>query len=110
MRARLASGGKTTLVATARADRVSLPVALSLARTLGKDDQRVIVVDVNDTDESSRQARFGLRTLLSGRARFAHVIQRDKAPTVHLICADRGPLVTGLAESDRFRLVLEALV
>ncbi|MCB1491680.1 MAG: hypothetical protein KDJ77_07760 [Rhodobiaceae bacterium] len=102
-------GRKHTLVAAPRANGVARPVAMALARSLAKDGMHVVVVDVNDTDQSSHQSRPGLRALLSGRARFVHVIQRDDTSTAHVILADKGPSVISLADSERFTLVLDSL-
>ena len=108
-------GRGVVVVTSADGDEPSPLVALELARELGREGARVLLLDV-DVAASSTASLIadprapGLSDLVFGVASFGEVIQRDRASRIHLISVGRGVGDTdALLAGERLAIVLGAL-
>jgi len=88
--------------------------AVALARSLARNDARVVLVDLRgdgaDAQSMGESAGLpGFSDLVDGEASFAQVIFRDRKSRVHFIPAGRKPLAPDAIQGEHLETILAAL-
>jgi Mrp family chromosome partitioning ATPase len=110
-----ALGRGIIVVTTADKSESAAVVAIELARELGSDGKRVLLLDLDVAAASARRLVSdprvpGLADLLFGVATFSEVIQRDRASRIHVISIGRGIRDTAaLLVGEKLSVALGAL-
>ncbi|BCJ90668.1 hypothetical protein IZ6_14030 [Terrihabitans soli] len=106
-------GALTILSVSASAGVDAGGVALTLARSLGEANRKVIVADAGSDSREYLAAlpnpnEWGLAELIAGKTSFGQAIQRDRGSSVHLIAPGAADLLNTAAYT-RIGIVLDAL-
>jgi Mrp family chromosome partitioning ATPase len=88
--------------------------AVALARSLARNDARVVLVDFRGDGADAQSMGEGddlpgFSDLFEGEASFTQVIFRDRKSRVHFIPAGRKPLTPRVSEGDHLDTILAAL-
>ncbi|MEN3348351.1 MAG: tyrosine-protein kinase Etk/Wzc [Bradyrhizobium sp.] len=105
---------KVTILGTASAESVT-STALVLARLMGQQQAKVVVVDLVAsspalTAASVDPAAPGLAELMQGEATFAQIITKDRQSRVQLVSAGRPGFDRAHLQSPRLTLAIDALL